>query len=133
MKARHSLKDIPLFVAIKGALMADTVRRYYARAIAGGLAWFLTPLAHADDDIAGMIKGWLDGIYSLKEPIVNASMVIGLVCIAGAIGLMATKKNNPQIKVGHILVLLVAGACFIALDQMASRSQKQMTLNPVGI
>lgn len=133
MKARHSLKDIPLFVAVKGALMADTVRRYYARAIAGGLAWFLTPLAHADDDIAGMIKGWLDGIYSLKEPIVNASMVIGLVCIAGAIGLMVSKKNNPQVKMSHILVLVVAGACFIAIDQMASRSQKQMNLNPVSI
>lgn len=25
MKARHSLKDIPLFIAIKGALMADTI------------------------------------------------------------------------------------------------------------
>ncbi|CAI1216305.1 MULTISPECIES: DUF6750 family protein [Serratia] len=133
MKVRHSLKDIPLLIAVKSVVMIETVRRYYIRAIVGILTWFLSPLAHADEDIVGMIRNPLEGIYSLKEPIVKASMVIGVVCIFIGIGLMAAKKNNPQIKLWHVLILWVSGACFIALDQMASRTQKQMNLNPVGI
>ncbi|CNG45099.1 DUF6750 family protein [Yersinia enterocolitica] len=133
MNARQILKDFPLFISVKAALLAETLRRQYVRIIAGLLAGFLTPLAHADGDLVDMIKAPLDGIYSLKEPIVKASMTLGLILIAVAIGMMASKKNNPQIKGWHILILFAAGGCLIALDQIANRSQKQMGLNPVSV
>jgi type IV secretory pathway VirB2 component (pilin) len=133
MNVRYSLKDFPLLAAVKSAIMADKIRRFYTRVIVGTLTWFLAPLAHADDDIAGMITAVLNGVTSLKEPIIKASMVIGLACILIAIGLMAGKKNNPQIKIWHVLILMVAGACFIGIDQISSRSQKQMNLNPVSV
>ncbi|WP_449631955.1 DUF6750 family protein [Rahnella aceris] len=133
MKALHSLKNFPLFVAVKSSLFAHSARKRVACIIAGVMGTVLAPAAHADSDIAEMITNVLNGVYSLKDPIVKSSMVIGLGCLVAAVIMMISKKNNPQIKMSHILTFFVAGAFFIAIDQMASRTQKQMGLNPVSV
>ncbi|WP_325985543.1 DUF6750 family protein [Serratia sarumanii] len=45
--------------------------------------------------------------------------------------MMISKKNNPQIKVSHIMIAIIAGAALLALDQVANRSQKQLGMQPV--
>ncbi|MBC8950082.1 DUF6750 family protein [Xenorhabdus sp. TS4] len=127
------LKSLPLFVSVKAILLAETVRRYTFSAVAGFIGLVLSPVARADDDIAGMVSNLLNGVYSLKEPIVKASLVLGIGFIAVGIVCMSAKKNNPQIKATHIIILFVVGAGLIALEQIASRSQKQMGLNPVSV
>ncbi|ENI6329453.1 hypothetical protein ABZL23_005506 [Escherichia coli] len=47
--------------------------------------------------------------------------------------MMASKKNNPQITNGRIALIFIIGLCLIGLDQLISRGQKQMNLNPVGV
>ncbi len=133
MKVLHSLKNFPLFVAVKSSLFAHSARKRAATIIAGLLGTILTPAAHADSDIAEMITSVLTGIYSLKDPIVKSSLVIGLTFIFLAIVMMVSKKNNPQIKISHIFVLFIAGACLIAIDQVANRTQKQMGINPTSV
>ncbi|KOY61571.1 hypothetical protein AM629_13175 [Photorhabdus heterorhabditis] len=127
------MKNFPLFIYVKAILMTEKARRYSLSAIAGFIGLLLSPVAKADDDITGMINNVLNGVYSLKEPIVKACLVIGMGFIATGIVCMSAKKNNPQIKATHIIILFVVGAGLIALEQIANRSQKQMGLNPVSI
>lgn len=133
MNVLKFMKNFPLFVSVKAILMAETARRYSLSAIAGFIGLLLSPVARADDDIAGMVNNVLNGVYSLKESIVKACLVLGMGFIAVGIVCMSAKKNNPQIKATHIIILFVVGAGLIALEQIANRSQKQMGLNPVSV
>ncbi|HFS8203529.1 DUF6750 family protein [Serratia sp. CY68758] len=131
MNVLKSLKNAPLHAAVKIYMVADALRRHIASILAAVISMVVAPLAHADDDLAGSIEAMLNGVTSLKDPFVKSIGVIGLLCIAAGIIMMISKKNNPQIKVSHIMIAIVAGAALLALDQVANRSQKQMGMQPV--
>lgn len=126
------IKNTPLALSVSAVMMADRARLRTTRLLVGGVTALLSSAARADDDIAGMITSVLDGVASLKDPLVKASLTIGIGCIFTGIVMMTAKKNNPQIKGWHIMLAFICGAAFIALDQMAARSQKQLGLTPVS-
>lgn len=131
MNVLKTLKNAPLHAAVKIYMVADAIRRHIASILAVVVSMVVAPLAHADDDIADSITNVLNGIISLKDPFVKSSGVIGLILIASGIIMMISKKNNPQIKVSHIMIAIIAGAALLALDQVANRSQKQLGMQPV--
>ncbi|EGM8190229.1 hypothetical protein IIN70_004098 [Escherichia coli] len=57
----------------------------------------------------------------------------GLFFVIAGFVMMASKKNNPHITSGRIALIFFIGLCLIGLDQLISRGQKQMNLNPVGV
>lgn len=99
--------------------------------LTGGL--FSQPALAAGDDLAGMFSGLLNFFTDLKEPAKAATLPLGLFFVIAGFVMMAAKKNNPQITGDKIAIAFFVGLCLIGLDQLISRGQKQMNLNPVGV
>ncbi|EFU0742477.1 DUF6750 family protein [Escherichia coli] len=99
--------------------------------LTGGL--FSQPALAAGDDVAGMINGLLGFFPGIKDGVKAVAMPLGLCFVIAGFIMMASKKNNPQITNGRIALIFIIGLCLIGLDQLISRGQKQMNLNPVGV
>ncbi|WP_426575583.1 DUF6750 family protein (plasmid) [Xenorhabdus stockiae] len=133
MNVLNFLRNFPLVISIKAFFIADTARRYTFSTLIGLAGTLLSPVAKANDDIAGIFKSIARGAISVKDDIADVAFVIGIgFCVAGLLA-MKNKKDNPRITVGGILTLFIVGLGLIALDQLISRGQKQMGLTPVSI
>ncbi|ENY7432806.1 DUF6750 family protein [Escherichia coli] len=99
--------------------------------LTGGL--FSQPALAAGDDLADIFKGIANFFTDLKEPAKAVTLPLGLFFVIAGFIMMAAKKNNPQITGSKIAIAFFVGLCLIGLDQLISRGQKQMNLNPVGV
>ncbi|EBW3155145.1 hypothetical protein DPB66_27735, partial [Salmonella enterica subsp. enterica serovar Java] len=90
------------------------------------------PAHAAGDDLSAMVKSGLGFFTDIKQPLLDAAPVIGIIFIILALLMMRWKKNNPNIKPWEIAVMFGIGLFLLALSQIVSRGQKQMGLNPVG-
>nr|WP_306803074.1 DUF6750 family protein [Escherichia coli] len=99
--------------------------------LTGGL--FSQPALAAGDDLADIFKGIANFFTDLKEPAKAVTLPLGLFFVIAGFIMMAAKKNNPQITGWKIAIAFFVGLCLIGLDQLISRGQKQMNLNPVGV
>lgn len=132
MNVLNRIKNTPLLLCVKAIIAADRTRHRVKQTLMGGVTLLLSSAARADDDLAGMAINALNGFISLKDPLIKSSFVIGLILIGSGIFMLAAKKNNHQIKAWHIALAFVCGAALIAIDQVASKTQKQMGLTPVS-
>ncbi|EBX5888150.1 hypothetical protein DP761_12115 [Salmonella enterica subsp. enterica] len=128
------LKNMMLRTAVELSLRAWHLRRRASLWLSGLLLSALaTQPAHAaGDDLAAMARNMLGFFSDIKEPLLEAAPVMGIICLILAILMMRWKKNNPNIKPWEIAVLFGVGLFLLALPQIASRGQKQLGLNPVG-
>lgn len=128
------LKNMMLRTAVELSLRVWQVRRRTSLWLSGLLLNALASLpAHAaGDDMAAMVRNALGFFTDIKEPLLDAAPVIGIIFIILALLMMRWKKNNPNIKPLEIAILFVVGLFLLALPQIASRGQKQMGMNPVG-
>lgn len=122
-----------LSLSVRIWLLSQSVRKRLIQGLVLVLTAFLTPLAQADDDIAGMIKKITDGVKSLGPGILDAAKVVGMVMVITGLGLWFAKKNNPHIKGWHVIVCIAVGGLLIAVDQLTKKAEAQMDLNPVDI
>lgn len=129
----NKITHLPLLVCVRLSLLLDACRRHQVRLLMFLAGTLTTTGARADDDIAGMFISVANGIKSLKQPLIDSSLVIGVAAVFIALCMLAGKKNNPHIKGWHIILAFVVGFCFIALDQITTRGQKQLGLNPVSV
>ncbi|EAB8795763.1 hypothetical protein DU854_20820 [Salmonella enterica subsp. enterica] len=128
------LKNMMLRTAVELSLRAWHLRRRASLWLSGLLLSALaTQPAHAaGDDLAAMVRNMLGFFSDIKQPLLDAAPVIGLIFIILALLMMRWKKNNPNIKPWEIAVMFGIGLFLLALSQIVSRGQKQMGLNPVG-
>lgn len=128
------LKNIMLRTAVELSLRAWQLRRRTSLWLSGLLLGALaTQPAHAaGDDLAGIVRNALSFFTDIKQPLLDAAPVIGIIFIILALLMMRWKKNNPNIKPWEITVMFGIGLFLLALNQIASRGQKQLGLNPVG-
>lgn len=131
------IKQLPLFVCVR---LEQVIHSFGAIPRAGLIKIFtlFTALlastrASASDDVAGMVNSVLDGVTSLKTPLINASLVAGVALVITALFMMMGKKNNPHIKAWHIVLAFVVGFLLIGVVQLTQRGQRQMDLNPVSV
>ncbi|EPE2305159.1 DUF6750 family protein [Salmonella enterica subsp. enterica serovar Muenchen] len=123
------LKNMMLRTAVELSLRSWQLRRR----ISLWLSALASQPAHAaGDDLAGMVRNALSFFTDIKQPLLDAAPVIGLIFIILALLMMRWKKNNPNIKPWEIAVMFGIGLFLLALSQIVSRGQKQMGLNPVG-
>ncbi|HCD0608045.1 TPA: hypothetical protein M8T80_003737 [Salmonella enterica subsp. enterica serovar Infantis] len=128
------LKNMMLRTAVELSLRVWQLRRRTSLWLSGLLLGALAsqPAYAAGDDIAGMVRNALSFFTDIKQPLLDAAPVIGLIFIILALLMMRWKKNNPNIKPWEIAVMFGIGLFLLALSQIVSRGQKQMGLNPVG-
>jgi hypothetical protein len=122
-----------LSLSVRLWLALQWARRHANRLLALGITAAITPLAQADDDIAGMVNKVTTGVDSTKDGMLKAFIVVGIVLVAGGvIGLTQTKKN-PQIKASYCWGCIILGAILVGLDQLIKKSQTQMDMNAVDV
>ncbi|EBE3720246.1 hypothetical protein NA256_22995 [Salmonella sp. NW805] len=128
------LKNMMLRTAVELSLRVWRVRRRTSLWLSGLLLSALAsqPAHAAGDDLGAMVKSGLGFFTDIKQPLLDAAPVIGLIFIILALLMMRWKKNNPNIKPWEIAVMFGIGLFLLALSQIASRGQKQLGLNPVG-
>ncbi|EAA7987330.1 hypothetical protein ACEWQ7_003918 [Salmonella enterica] len=128
------LKNMILRTAVELSLRVWQVRRRISLWLSGLLLGALAsqPAHAAGDDLGDMVKNGLKFFTDIKQPLLDAAPVIGLIFIILALLMMRWKKNNPNIKPWEIAVMFGIGLFLLALSQIASRGQKQLGLNPVG-
>ncbi|WP_160126018.1 DUF6750 family protein [Serratia sp. Z4] len=89
--------------------------------------------AFADGDIADMADRAAEGAKSgLKSALVIAQFIGGIFVIGGLIA-AKNKKENPQIKVSHIIGAILFGVCLIVVPEIIKRAQTQVGLTPVNV
>ncbi|EOC0701865.1 DUF6750 family protein [Salmonella enterica subsp. enterica serovar Kokomlemle] len=130
----NTLKNMMLWTATELSLWAYQLRRRASLWLSGLLLGALTsqPVHAAGDDLSAMVKSGLGFFTDIKQPLLDAAPVIGIIFIILALLMMRWKKNNPNIKPWEIAVMFGIGLFLLALSQIVSRGQKQMGLNPVG-
>lgn len=128
------LRNMMLRTAVELSLRVWQVRRRISLWLSGMLLSALAsqPAHAAGDDLAAMVRNTLGFFTDIKQPLLDAAPVIGLIFIILALLMMRWKKNNPNIKPWEIAVMFGIGLFLLALSQIASRGQKQLGLNPVG-
>lgn len=128
------LKNMMLRTAVELSLRVWQVRRRISLWLSGLLLGALAsqPAHAAGDDLADTVTNVLRFFTDIKQPLLDAAPVIGIIFLILAILMMRWKKNNPNIKPWEIAVMFGIGLFLLALSQIASRGQKQLGLNPVG-
>ncbi|EBL6422118.1 hypothetical protein K6R70_004207 [Salmonella enterica] len=128
------LKNMMLRTAVELSLRVWQVRRRISLWLSGLVLSALAsqPAHAAGDDLADTVKNVLRFFTDIKQPLLDAAPVIGIIFLILAILMMRWKKNNPNIKPWEIAVMFGIGLFLLALSQIASRGQKQLGLNPVG-
>lgn len=134
----NNIKNMPLRVSVRLYMLMLKLHELKRKALlvtltflTGGL--FSQPALAADGDLADIFKGFANFFTDLKEPAKAVALPLGLFFVIAGFVMMASKKNNPHITSGRIALIFFVGLCLIGLDQLISRGQKQMNLNPVGV
>ncbi|WP_187203654.1 DUF6750 family protein [Escherichia coli] len=134
----NNIKNMPLRVSVRLYMLMLKLHELKRKALlftltflTGGL--FSQPALAAGDDLADIFKGIANFFTDLKEPAKAVTLPLGLFFVIAGFIMMAAKKNNPQITGWKIAIAFFVGLCLIGLDQLISRGQKQMNLNPVGV
>lgn len=134
----NNIKNMPLRVSVRLYMLMLKLHELKRKALlftltflTGGL--FSQPALAAGDDLADIFKGIANFFTDLKEPAKSVTLPLGLFFVIAGFIMMAAKKNNPQITGSKIAIAFFVGLCLIGLDQLISRGQKQMNLNPVGV
>ncbi|MBX8493185.1 conjugal transfer protein TraR [Pseudomonas cichorii] len=126
--SRHML----LSVCVRATLLKDKVRQRFIKGLAA-LVSASPVLAHAGDDIAGMFTSAATGGTSITKSALILAQMAGVLIVIGAVAAANAKKDNPHIKVWHIVGSLIFGVCLVAIPEIIKRSQNQVGLTPISV
>lgn len=125
-------KHMLLSACVRATLLKEKVRDRLAKGLVAVVA--SSPiLASADSDIAGMLSSAATGSSSATKSVLTIAQFVGVVFVCGGVIAAKTKKDNPQIKVSHIVGAIVFGVCLIAIPELIKRSQTQVGLTPINV
>lgn len=127
------MHNMVLWFFVHANQVREKLRHLFIKAIMSIMAAFSPSILAANDDIAAIGERIAEGAKSGgKSAIIVAQFVGGIFVIGGLIA-AKNKKDNPQIKVSHIVASLAFGACLIVIPEVIRRTQKQLGLTPVGM
>lgn len=89
--------------------------------------------AFAGVDIAGMANAAAVGSKSGLKSALTIAQFVGVVFVIGGLVAAKTKKDNPQVKVSHIVGAIAFGVMLIAVPELIKRSQAQIGLAPITV
>lgn len=134
----NNIKNMPLRVSVRLYMLMLKLHELKRKALLATLTFltgglFSQPALAADGDLADMFNSLLGFFPGIKDAVKAVALPVGLCLVIAGFIMMASKKNNPHITSGRIALIFIIGLCLIGLDQLISRGQKQMNLNPVGV
>lgn len=125
-------KDMLLWAAVRVTIFKEGVRQRMMKGLMVAVA--ANPvLAFAGNDIAGMGDAAAEGAKSLQKSALTVAQFVGVLFVIGGLMAAKTKKDNPQIKTGHIIGSILFGVCLAVIPEIIKRSQAQVGLSPVDV
>jgi hypothetical protein len=124
-------KHMLLSACVRATLLKEKVRDRLAKGLVAIAA--ASPVVASADDIAGMLSSAATGSSSATKSVLTIAQFVGVVFVCGGVIAAKTKKDNPQIKVSHIVGAIVFGVCLIAIPELIKRSQTQVGLTPINV
>ncbi|QLG96642.1 conjugal transfer protein TraR (plasmid) [Pseudomonas yamanorum] len=125
-------QDMLLWTAVRVSIFKERLRQRVLKGLAAVMA--VNPvLAFAGDDIAGMGDSAAEGAKSMQKSALTIAQFVGVVFVIGGLIAAKTKKDNPQVKTGHIIGSILFGVCLIVIPEIIKRSQTQVGLSPVDV
>jgi len=125
-------KDMLLGVCVRVHQIKEQVRGKMIKRM-GGLLAVLPGAAFADGDIADMLNSAAEGSKSGMKSALTIAQFVGVLFVIGGFIAAKQKKDNPQIKVSHIIGAVLFGACLIVIPEIIKRAQSQVGLTPVSV
>ena len=125
-------KDMLLLAAVRVSIFKHEMRK---KAVKGVMALTLINpiMASAATDIAEMGDSAAVGAKSLQKSALTIAQFAGVVFVIGGLIAAKNKKDNPQIKTGHIIGSFLFGVCLVVIPEIIKRSQSQVGLTPVDV
>lgn len=124
--------DMMLKLSVHAYFIKTWLRQRFMAFLSGAIA-VLPVTALADGDIADMGVRAAEGAKSgIKSALVIAQLA-GAVFVIGGLIAAKNKKDNPQIKVSHIIGSILFGVCLIVVPEIIKRAQTQVGLSPVNV
>lgn len=124
--------DMMLNLSVRVYFLKVWLRQRFIAFLSAAVA-ALPVAAFADGDIADMADRAAEGAKSgLKSALIIAQFIGGIFVIGGLIA-AKNKKENPQIKVSHIIGSILFGVCLIVVPEIIKRAQTQVGLTPVNV
>jgi hypothetical protein len=121
-----------LWAAVRVTVCKDGLRQRVIKGIAA-VAASSPVLAFAGDDIASMGDAAAVGAQSLQKSLLVGAQFLGVVFVVGGLVAAKNKKDNPQIRTGHIVGSILFGVCLAVIPEIIKRSQAQVGLTPVDV
>lgn len=123
-----------LWMTVRAYLLSDRAKTWVIKGLTAlAVANPVMAFAGNGNDIAEMGKSIADGAKTSKGSLLEVGQFVGLLFVIGGLVAAKSKKNNPQITVGHIAASIIFGALLIAVPEGIKRSQSQMGLTPVNV
>jgi len=113
-------------------MLSETLRRMTLRALCAWLA-FISPMAMADGDLAGMLNSISEGATSGTKSVQNIAIFAGVCGVIGSLFALKSMKNNPQIRPWMIAVGFLVSFLLIVIPELIKRGQTQMGMTPVSV
>lgn len=116
----------------RALMLSETLRRMTLRALCAWLA-FISPMAMADGDLAGMLNSISEGATSGTKSVQNIAIFAGVCGVIGSLFALKSMKNNPQIRPWMIAVGFLVSFLLIVIPELIKRGQTQMGMTPVSV
>jgi zinc transporter ZupT len=125
-------QDMLLWAAVRVTVFKDGMRQRVIKGLTAAVA--ASPaLAFAGDDLAGMAEAAAEGAKSTQKSLLIGAQFVGVLFVVGGLIGAKTKKDNPQVKTGHIIGSILFGVCLMVIPEIIKRSQTQLGLAPVDV
>lgn len=125
-------QDMLLWAAVRVTVFKDGMRQRVIKGLTTAVA--ASPaLAFAGDDLAGMAEAAAEGAKSSQKSLLIGAQFVGVLFVVGGLIAAKTKKDNPQVKTGHIIGSILFGVCLMVIPEIIKRSQTQLGLAPVDV
>lgn len=126
-------KDMLLQAFVRITVFKDGMKKRLVKGLCAVAAASPVIASAAGGDIADMASSAADGATSMQKSALKIAQFVGVVFVITGLVMAKNKKDNPQIKVGHIMGAILFGVCLIVVPEIIKRSQAQVGLSPVDV
>lgn len=116
----------------RALMLSETLRRMTLRALCAWLA-FISPMAMADGDLAGMLSSVSEGATSGTKSVQNIATFVGVCGVVGSLLALKSMKNNPQVRPWMVFVGFLVSFLLLVIPELIRRGQTQMGMTPVSV
>lgn len=124
-------KDMLLQAFVRAEVFKYGIKKRLVKSLGAVVA--ASPVMAFAGDIADMASNAATGAESTQKSALKVATFVGVCFVITGLIMAKNKKDNPQIKVSHIIGAILFGVCLVVVPEIIKRSQAQVGLAPVDV